>query len=178
MWKGGEEDRKCEQKGGEEGGWETVVKKPQKSFHCTITFRSHELSACQKTSILCSMCVCLSVCEGRSAKSAPFKSVWKACSAFPKGKPCFPCVTAWIIPPLRMHSHSPDSYSNWLSDYSRIGMLDKGNVVAFVIQKCFLDLPFWMFLRTSRMKLWGIVCEHPAGESDQHQDPSFPSSWD
>lgn len=38
-----------------------VVRKPQKSIHHRKTFRSHELIACQKASLPCSVCLCVSV---------------------------------------------------------------------------------------------------------------------
>lgn len=50
-----------------------VVRKPQKSIHHRKTFRSHELIACQKASLRCSVCTCRYVQV--SVKSVLFNSV-------------------------------------------------------------------------------------------------------
>lgn len=112
VWKGGGADRKCEKREGGVGELglrnccEKATEKPSLHDHIQISW-----AQCLSENFHTLLIVCQSVCEWLPTNTVLFKSVWKACSAFPKRKPCFPCVTAWIIPPLRMHSHCPDSRS-------------------------------------------------------------------
>ena len=144
------------------------VRKPQKSIRHRKTFRSHELIACQKASLPCSVCV--------TVKTVLFNSVWKKeiWSAFPRVvKLLFPCLTAEIIIVLQTHSHRTDWWSRSPScqnmTWIYCGKCTGGSFcVAFVGLKCSF-LNFGMLLKWNRGKSWEIISENPPEKMKQQE---------